>query len=240
MKNIFKILIIVFILSAVFLKLHSETPDEIVIEDFTPKLSLKNDGTGSFSPFMFPKDWNYRSKKVLSTYGIMKENGNYYLKAKSLENGDQILKKFHADLNSYPILSWKWRIDKFPGEEKNIDRRMEDDGAVVYVIFSSFLSRKALKYTWSNFYKKDTFIDYSKGLKIFVLRNSNDKIREWVEEKRNILLDYKKAFGKNPSKMTAIALMTDSDQTESYAEADYDDFKVMKLIPVIPDDPSSH
>ena len=45
-------------------------------------------------------------------------------------------------------------------------------------------------------------------------------------EKRNILEDYKKAFGRKPGKVGAIAIMTDTDNTRSTAEAHYDELKV--------------
>jgi hypothetical protein len=43
---------------------------------------------------------------------------------------------------------------------------------------------------------------------------------------RNIYEDYKRAFGKNPGWIGAIALMTDTDNTLSTAEALYTDIKV--------------
>ncbi len=50
---------------------------------------------------------------------------------------------------------------------------------------------------------------------------------EWVPEERNILKDYKRAFGKTPTqRVGAIALMTDADNTLSTAEALYKDIKV--------------
>jgi len=228
MKKLFTISTFVFTIIFYFSPIFAKAPIEITIDDFSLTPSLKNKYIAS-SNSMFPPKWRYRSKKALKTYGIVKENGNYYLKAKSIKAGAQILKKFKVDLNEYPILSWKWRVQKFPGEENNIDKRHQDDGAAVYAVFSGFFSRKYLKYTWSNHHSKDTQIDYSGSLKIFVLRDSKDKGTEWIEEKRNIFADFKKVFGKNPPKMKAIAILTDSDQTESYAEADYDDFKMIKI-----------
>jgi hypothetical protein len=47
-----------------------------------------------------------------------------------------------------------------------------------------------------------------------------------VYEERNIYEDYKKAFGRKPGAVGAIALMTDTDNTLSVAEAFYKDIKV--------------
>lgn len=200
------------------LKLYN---DQLLIDNFTPAASGED-----YRIAAFPDDWKYRGSSAKKTYGVLKEKDNYFLRAASYENGSQILKKFKADLSMFPILSWKWRINKFPGEHKNQKSTRSDNGASVYAIFGGFLNRKALKYTWSNYNKKDSYIDKKSRMKVFVLRDKTDGKGKWIEENVNLAKDFEKAFGKKPSKLSAIAILTDSDQTRTYAEADYDDFKL--------------
>jgi len=201
-------------------------PNEMVIDNFVPP-KLNDDGEPFvFSPGIFPFDWKYRDKKAVEIYGVVKEKENYYVKARSLNSGIQILKKFKVDLKEFPILSWKWRVIKLPSEEKPSEKNKSDNGASIYAIFSGFLSRTALKYGWSNYYTKGTFIDKSSQMKVIFLRDKTDPKNTWVLESRNLYEDYKDYFGKEPSKLTAIAIMSDSDDTESLAEADYSDFKM--------------
>jgi hypothetical protein len=61
---------------------------------------------------------------------------------------------------------------------------------------------------------------------LIVLESGNKNPQEWVFEERNIYEDYKRAFGEEPNWVGAIALMTDTDNTLSTAEALYTDIKV--------------
>jgi hypothetical protein len=59
-----------------------------------------------------------------------------------------------------------------------------------------------------------------------VLEAGEENLGKWVYVERNIVEDFKKAFGRNPGKVGAIAIMTDADNTLSTAEAQYDEVKV--------------
>jgi len=62
---------------------------------------------------------------------------------------------------------------------------------------------------------------------LIVAESGHNNLGQWVFEKRNIVEDYRKAFGKKRvPRVGAIALMTDADNTLSTAEAFYKDIKV--------------
>ena len=52
-----------------------------------------------------------------------------------------------------------------------------------------------------------------------VLERGKEKAGQWVEESVNVLEDYRQAFGKEPPAMAGIAVMSDSDNTGTKAEA---------------------
>jgi hypothetical protein len=43
----------------------------------------------------------------------------------------------------------------------------------------------------------------------------------WVDEERNLVEDYRRAFGENPPMVGAVAIMTDTDNTGEHAVAWY-------------------
>jgi Protein of unknown function (DUF3047) len=56
-----------------------------------------------------------------------------------------------------------------------------------------------------------------------------EKKGEWVEERANVLEDYQKYFGaKEAPKPAGIAVLTDSDDTNSSAQGDYANFRVCR------------
>ena len=88
---------------------------------------------------------------------------------------------------------------------------------------------QSIEYIWDESLPEGTIITspYFKGLKLIVVESGKKNIERWVYEKRNIYDDYKKAFGRPPRRrVSAIALMTDSDNTLSTAEAFYRNIKV--------------
>jgi len=61
-----------------------------------------------------------------------------------------------------------------------------------------------------------------------VLERGKEKVGQWVEESVNVLEDYRKAFGKEPPATAGIAVMSDSDNTKTSAEAYLDFIEVEK------------
>jgi hypothetical protein len=63
---------------------------------------------------------------------------------------------------------------------------------------------------------------------MIVIRSGNKHAGKWMYEKRNIIEDYRRAFGEEPGKITGIAIMTDTDNTGESASAWYGDIKLSK------------
>lgn len=56
---------------------------------------------------------------------------------------------------------------------------------------------------------------------MIAVRSGDAEAGEWRTERRNIVEDYRRAFGKNPPAVMGIAMMTDTDNTGASAEAWY-------------------
>ena len=132
-------------------------------------------------------------------------------------------------------MSWQWQVVKFP-ETRSASSdetgwiEKDDYAARVYVIFPSwyFMHTETLEYVWDPTAPEGTIktSPYFDKIKIFVAESGNTNLKKWVAEERNIYEDYKKAFGKEPGRVGAIAIMTVTDNTISSAEALYKDLKV--------------
>jgi hypothetical protein len=216
-------------------------------------------------------EWQEKIFKNRVLYAVEPVENGGQLSAKSKNACSGLIYKIRFDPNQYPMISWKWRVLKFP--EKNsyasallpekklsllekilirlgIKKRPEktknipvaeknarggwlerdDYAARIYVIFPSwiFSNMKSIEYVWSDDLPKGTIITspYFANIKLIVVESGKKNNDEWVFEERNIYDDYKRAFGTSPSGVGAIALMTDTDNTLSTAEALYTDIKV--------------
>jgi hypothetical protein len=193
--------------------------------------------------------WISADEKMKDFYGIVKEENNYFLKARVKEGGAIIAKEFNYNLKEYPILSWKWRVLKLPkgGDERY--KSSGDSGAGVYIIFPSLIKPETLKnswgikipipdglkpecikYVWSSSLPKGTLTasPYSSKTKIIVLQNGKTPLNQWVAEEVNVYEDYVRVFQKEPAEVRAVGILTDADDTASEAMADYDDIFIKK------------
>src|SRR3546814_19953702 len=83
-----------------------------------------------------------------------------------------------------------------------------------------------LAYVWtSSQLHEEGVVDsaYHPGtVRSIVLRSGGEHLGRWVEERRNVLDDFRKAFGREPpDAVEVVALFTDNDQTGEPVEAFY-------------------
>ena len=183
------------------------------------------------------KEWKEKIFHGRVLYAVTPRDPAGYLTGKSQKTSSGLFYLIKFSPKKYPYLSWRWKVDQFPSKSRENDRSRKswierDDYAVrFYVIFPAmiFTNTRCLEYVWSEDLPQGTILTspFFKNIKLVVLESGKEKIGEWVEEERNIFEDYKAAFGRFPSGgVGAIALMTDSDNTQSSAEGGYSDIKV--------------
>ena len=181
------------------------------------------------------KEWEEKvfKNRVLYTVEPRKEGG--YLLAQSKKASSGLLHKLSFHPKKHPMISWEWKVNKFPAKAKGKYSKegwleKDDYAARVYVIFPSWYMPhiKCLEYVWAENLPEGKIMTspYWKNIKLIVAESGSKNIGQWVFEERNIYEDYRKAFGSSPGRAGAIALMTDTDNTLSTAEAQYTAIRV--------------
>ncbi len=194
------------------------------------------------------KDLTFPKIKRHSTYQITEDKT---LKAETNNSASGIIYKESFNVYDKQNLEFKWRAENV-FEKGDSSKKSGDDYPIrVYVIFeynekkasfSKKLKYKAAKtlygeyppdstlnYIWSNKEKMIGSIvssPYAEEAKLITLQAGKSKLKSWHIEKRNIISDYKKAFGKEPPKIASIAIMSDSDNTKESATSYVDWIKV--------------
>lgn len=179
-------------------------------------------------------DWEEKVFKGRVLYTVEKYDTLSFVQAKSDASASALYYKVDLDPQKAPIISWRWRVEKFPEKSKpeNLESQDEHDFAArVYVIFPTFfvMNSKVLEYIWAKDLPAGTrgTSPYSRHIKLMVLETGPAKKGEWRAEERDIIADYIKAFGEPPSKdIGAISFMTNAEHTGTSAEAMYDDIKL--------------
>jgi hypothetical protein len=193
------------------------------------RVSLANFDTDQ--PLTFPQNWKIRGDEEIArnVYTVVAENGNQYLRAYADDQDVQIGISRAFQPKEFPALQWRWRAKQLPTGANERVLKTNDSVAGVYVIFDSTVVPRAIKYVWSSSLPVGTRFTSPVYWRshIVVLQSGPAQPNEWKLETVNFYHDYKALFGTEPSEVLGFAILTDSDGTNSIAEADYDDFAVL-------------
>jgi len=171
--------------------------------------------------------WTVRVFKGETVYRIVSDDGNQVLQADSRAAASGLVKKVDLDPREFPILTWRWKVsgDIPQGDERT--KGGDDYAARVYVIFSHwfFLKTRTLNYIWANRLPQGELLAnaYTGNAMMIAVQSGSEKAGQWLTERRNIVADYRRAFGEDPPRIGAIAVMTDTDNTGAAVMAWYDD-----------------
>ena len=199
----------------------------VVLEDFEAEVEGR-----------LPAAWRFFSRsnrrfespeRLMNASGkffVVQEDGNHFLRAYTTGSARRISlpgEAFQWDLSSLPHLQWMWRAHHLP--EGAREDRVNDSGAAIYVSFAKtdWLGRPlSIKYVYSTGLPLESMVSTG-NVKIVVASSGLEKTGEWVGVTRNVVEDYRKIFGSEPpGAPTTITLWSDSDNTESVAEVDFD------------------
>lgn len=155
-----------------------------------------------------------------------------FLHAVAKDAGIQAALEHEWDLDTYPVLTWSWRPRAFPAGADERDSATNDSALAVCMLVphSPIRGPKAVQYIWSERVPIGTPLSSNDGLtQVQVLRTGTEKKGEWVDVRVNLLADYTRLFADgNAPKPAGIAVLTDSDDTNSTAEGDYANFRICR------------
>jgi len=180
-------------------------------------------------------------------YRLVSNDNRTVLAAQSRQSASGLIRKISIDPKNFPHITWRWKVAHV-NPKGDVNRKDGDDyPARIYVTFAydpdqvDILERAKfeaarlvsgetppmaiLNYIWANHASPGLFAPsaYTDRSIMIAVQSGPDRTGRWVTEKRNVYADYKKAFGREPTAITGVALMTDTDNTGETAEAWYGD-----------------
>ena len=195
-------------------------------------------------------DWasmTFKKIKAHTHYALVAEQGRTVLRADSHASASGLVKKISLLPADYPWLSWSWKVSNTL-EKGDVTKKTGDDYAArIYITFAedpdtlSFFDRTktaaikllygktppsaALAYVWGNRSAVGSIHPnpYTDRVQMIVIESGPAHVNQWRSARRNIVEDFRAAFGTDPPPLTAIAVMTDTDNTGEAAMAWYGD-----------------
>jgi hypothetical protein len=180
-----------------------------------------------------------------TSYRVVKYRGEYILKAEGIGTSSCLFREVKAELEDYPVISWRWKISNVIRQAIETRKDRYDSAARVIVVFETepealptwygieYLLRRLIsrnepsgpriEYIWGNRIEKERILDNPslKHSKVIVLESGERKAKQWVREKRNLVKDFEAAFGTQPKGILALGIQTDSDQSNEGVTAYY-------------------
>lgn len=194
--------------------------------------ALKPDNALFSAAHAIQDQWQHVPMRGTTDYRIALKDGRVAIQAIGRNSASALMRRVSVDPYRCPVIEWSWYVARI---QKNADIRIkdrEDVAASIFLLFGDpgFLSNPqpvpTLRYVWTNgTVPVETVVDnpYLQGVvRSIVVESGTGRIGRWVTERRNVLADFRRAFGREPNEaIHAIALFTDNDQTEEPVEAYY-------------------
>lgn len=176
-------------------------------------------------------DINAWEKQVFSgvtSYELHEIDGRQVLKAISKQSASGLVREIEVDLTETPYMNWSWKVDSILSDVEETKKSGDDYAARVYVVISDgffFWQTRALSYVWASKQAKGSSWPnaFTGKATMVAVESGEDSVGEWVEEKRDVLDDINNLLGIDATRIDAVAIMTDTDNSRQSATAYYGD-----------------
>lgn len=183
-----------------------------------------------------------------TSYTVCREAGNGYLHGEAVAGGSLLTRAVDVDPNEGRYLRLRCRVTGLPAGADIRRRDTDDCGLRVFVTFAyepqraSFgekvarslagrdLPGSSLCYVWTDGVDAGSVLPspFTDRTQMVVQQNSQGALGEWTTVERDLVADYRRAFGRTPPQVTGVAIMVDADQTNGRAGADIDDIELRR------------
>lgn len=188
----------------------------------TSPLSLIVFDVRALQPGRLPDGWQLKVNRGSPEYTVSNDGQGPVIRLKSHRSSFSLERAVDVDVNQYPFLTWRWKVNELP---KNGDFRRaaaDDQAAQVLVLFSD---RRVLTYLWDSTAPKGLMQSASSIplLHIFavVCRSGASELNQWLAESRNLAEDYRKAYGRPPQRVKGVRLQINSQHTATAADSEF-------------------
>ena len=183
--------------------------------------------------------------KLATEYSLVRLNNRNKLKANAQASASMLRQDLHIEPERLNALSFSWQIQELIADADMSQRETEDSPVRLVLAFdgdrSQFSAKNAmlselshavsgkpmpyatLMYVWCNHRPVNSVIHNPRTDRIrkIVIESGPQRVNQLISYQRNIKADFEKAFGEAPGALIGIAIMTDTDNTRSHAQAWY-------------------
>jgi len=174
--------------------------------------------------------WSEKKFGTPTRYRLSTVEGVPAIEARGRGTASGLIRDIRFRVRDYPRLEWWWRVDLLPSNADIRTKFGDDVGASLFLVFGrpGILQPEPLTlvYAWTSAATPEGNVvvnpHHERSVRTLVLRSGESNLATWVAERRNLVEDFRLAFGREPPEHAeAIAMWSDSDQSNQEVRAYY-------------------
>jgi hypothetical protein len=176
-----------------------------------------------------PAGWEMTEFSGDASVELVRDEGRTALRLRSTRDSFALHRDVVVDVRQFPVLSWSWKVTRLPSGGDVREAGRDDQAAQVYVVFPRWpaprTSSDVIGYVWDGRAPAGTTLTHPRApnVRVVVLQSGARRLDTWVREQRDVAADFLALFGRVPPRVGKVALMIDSNDTRSEAEALFGD-----------------
>jgi len=213
---------------------------EVTVADFS-----------SMRPGGIPDAWRIAKLPGVkaTSFALVTLDGQTVMQMDAADAGASLYRPIALDPARTPVMRWRWRIRELIAHADLSTRAGDDVPARLYVMFDYPLGKldlvergkillarsvagdlvpaAALCYAWDGKLPEGSAFwnAYSDRVRIIVAESGPARIGQWVDEERDLVADFRAAFGEAPPAISGIAIAADTDQTGATVRSWFGDIR---------------
>ncbi|MGC1819159.1 MAG: DUF3047 domain-containing protein, partial [Casimicrobiaceae bacterium] len=189
------------------------------------------------------------SRKRPTRYDLVDDAGTVVLHADADNAASVLAVATDIDVRATPIVTWRWKVAELIADADPRLAAREDSPARLVLEFDGDRSKlpllqrgiyelsqriagrelpyATLIYFWANHGPVGTVIasPRTRRVQMVVASSGSRDVGTWQTLSRDVVADFRRAFGEEPGKLSAVGVFTDTDNTGGHAEAWYGDVR---------------
>lgn len=189
-----------------------------------------------------------------TSYRVAEVDGVVALEAEAVAGGSGMWRKIRVDPKHNPIMEWRWRVPlpapgtppfgviartspvarlslAFHGDADKLDFEDRVKLRMAKALTVNGLPYASLLYVWMMNVPVDTVIHspHTERVRLIVVESGPQHAGQWLTVRRNVVEDFKLAFGEEPGDIVGVGLMTDPGDDGSPRRAAYGDITLRSV-----------
>ena len=190
--------------------------------------------------------------KRQTRYSLVRDADTTVLRADAEASMASVMHPLNFDPRDHPVVEWRWKITHLLRKSNLATKAGDDFPARFYVLFDYDIARlqfatrtkirvaralfgeevplAVLCYVWDgkSIQGATAWSAYTDRVRVIVAQSGDAQVNQWVTLRRNIVDDFRAAFGEDPPRVSGVALATDTDNTGESVTAFYGDIRFTK------------